>query len=115
MERRKSYAESFNFTEYAQRLLDEAEAKGIKDNLIFKTQFKEFCRLNSLCDRMWGEIDNGTLTEPAYGKKGEETVKSNPLIKDYTTAHNTLITTANSLFKLLDSVKAVEKDDEYFM
>ena len=111
----KKKTEVFDFDKSAKLLLEEAERKGLADDLIFKTQFKEFKRMNSLCDLLYKEIEEGELTELAYSREGKETIKSNPLIKDYTTAHKTLITTANSLFKLLDSVKVVVEDGEYFM
>lgn len=115
MGRSKKVAGNFDFDESAKLLLAEAEKKGLADNLLFKSQFKEFKRMNVLCDKLYADIDGGDLIEEAIGRNGNETIKSNPLIKEYTNAHKILITTANSLFKMLDSVKVVVEDEEYFM
>lgn len=114
MARKKTNGE-FNFEETAKRFLEEAEKKGLLDNLNFKVQFKELCRMNKLCDDMYHDLEGEDLTTAAFSREGKETIKSNPLIKDYTTAHKTLITTSNSIQKMLDNIKVVVEDDEYFM
>lgn len=111
--RKKKFNPEFDFDASAQKLIEFAELCGVADDGKFKTIFLEWCRMKKLCDRLFKEIEDGDVVESAISKKGAETFKSNPLIKDYTNAHKTLVATTTSLQKYLDSVKPKELDDDY--
>lgn len=110
---RKKFDANFDFDALAQKTVKEAERCGVAESITFKSIFSEFCRIKKLCDRLFDEIENGDVFENAIGSKGQHTYKSNPLIKDYTNAHKTLVSTATSLQKYLDSVKPKDEEDNY--
>lgn len=108
---RKKFNSDFDFDALAEKTVKEAEQCGVAESITFKSIFSEFCRIKKLCDRLFDEIENGDVFENALGSRGQQTYKSNPLIKDYTNAHKTLVATATALQKYLSSVKPKDDDD----
>lgn len=100
----------FNFEEAYAQILKDAEEAGLADDVVFRTTVKEFKRMKDLCDKIYDGIDDVSLE--GVGSKGQTVFKSNPLIKDYVSAHKALIGTCTELRKMLEAFNKPQQTDE---
>lgn len=94
----------FNFEEAYNAILKRAESCGMSEDMIFQTTMKEFRRMKELCDRMAEDIEMSRISDDEMGSKGQYTHKTNPVIRDYVTAHKALISTSMALKEMLAKV-----------
>lgn len=100
----------FDFDKSYEDLLQEAEKVGKRDDVLFQTLMKEFSRVKVLCDRMNKELENGEIAGMSVGSRGNEVYKSNPVIKDYISAHKALVATSLSIHKMLADFETAENE-----
>lgn len=99
----------FDFDTSYQALLDKAEELGVSEDLIFQTLLKEFKRMKKVCDDLYNGIEeNGMIY--VVEQRGQEMLKSNPLTKEYVSAHKTLVLTCGSIQKLLANISTSNDD-----
>lgn len=90
--------------EQADRLLEQAEQKGVANNFFFRTTFKRY----QVQMRILGELEaaigeHGTTVTKEY-VKGRQNIVINPAITEYnktTTAANNTVTTLTNIIKNL--------------
>lgn len=109
---KKVITSDFDFDAYVQKTLEQAERSGVAENITFKSIFNEFVRIKKICDRLYKAIEEDEMYVEAVGSRNQEVFKANPLTKDYINAHKTLVSSAISLQKFLDSV-VVKQDEKY--
>lgn len=113
MAKKQTITSDFDFDLYVARTLEQAAKGGIAENITFKSIFNEFVRMKRICDRLYKAIEEDDVYKEALGSRNQEVYKSNPLTKDYINAHKTLVSTAASLQKFLDSVATNDEEDDY--
>lgn len=112
---KKKKKDVFDYIVLAEKFKEDSKVKELWEHLPFRAQYEVFVRQIDRYIRMDDEAQSSKSTASAVGRSGETTIKANPLLKELTNLEKALVTTANSLQKMLDNVKVVEKDEEYFM
>lgn len=102
----------FDFEKAYEDLLTRADEVGMSDDVIFQTLMKEFKRMKNICDKLYAGIEQDGVSFIGEGSMGQEVYKSNPLVKDYVSAHKTLVSTCGELNKLLANVSGRNNDDD---
>lgn len=96
--------EKLTLEEQAERLLEEAEDKGLANNFFFRTTFKRYQVQMDILDGLEKEIaENGATMVKKYGT-GRENLVANPAITEYnktSTAANGTVATLISIIKTL--------------
>lgn len=97
-------AEKMSLQEQADRLLEQAEEKGVANNFFFRTTFKRYQVQMSILAGLEREInENGATMVKKYGT-GRENLVANPAITEYnktSTAANGTVATLISIIKTL--------------
>lgn len=94
----------FNFDEAYNSIMEQAKRVGMDNDMVFQTQMKEFKRMKIMCDRLWESIEHSEVAYIEVGTKGQDIFKSNPLNKEYVSAHKTLISTSQAIKETLAKV-----------
>lgn len=104
-------ARKLTLQQQADKILEQAEKRGVSSNFFFATTFKRYRMQLEILDRLEKSIaEYGTCVTKEY-VKGRENLVTNPAISEYnktTTAANGTVTT---LIKILESIKTDEDSD----
>ncbi len=100
-------AKKLTLQEQADRLLEQAEEKGVANNFFFRTTFKRYQVQMSILAGLEREInENGATMMKKYGT-GRENLVANPAITEY----NKTSTAANgTVGTLLTIIKSLEEE-----
>lgn len=101
----------FNFDVAYEEYMKKAEQLGLADDIVFNTQMKEFKRMKIICDELYKGIEENGVAFVEESFKGRSVYKSNPLTKDYVSAHKTLILTSAQIAKLLANFGSLNDDE----
>lgn len=101
----------FNFDVAYEEYLKKAEQLGLADSIVFNTQMKEFQRMKKVCDELYRGIEENGVSIIQPNSSGKDVYKANPLVKDYVSAHKTLILTSTTIEKLLANFDTSNEDD----
>ena len=94
--------------EQADRILQEAEKAGLKENFLFKTTFQRYITLMNYLGRLEKSInDEGVLVTKEYVKK-----RANLYVNPALTAYNTTVSSANATVKTLVHIVATFKGEQ---
>lgn len=107
----KKKKDEFNFEESYQNILKQAKENGMYDDMIFQTLMREFKSVNDLCVRLKDDVDNQDISLNEKGSRGQYSLKSNPVIKDYLAAQKNLVNISAALEKKLANVNTSSEDD----
>lgn len=97
-----------NLEAKVEKLKEEAEKRGLLDNLLYEELLDEFYYQTSLLHRLRDEIDNGELTTQKTYIKGKPNISPNKLIATYNATSNARVNTVGAIAKL---VKSFGEDD----
>lgn len=104
----KKKEQGFDFDKAYKEFSKLADSGGLKDDLSFQTVFKEFKRMKLVCDEMYTKIEEVGVSYQEEGSKGQITYKTNPLNKEYISAHKALVGTCETLKRMSENVNKVE-------
>lgn len=111
-------AKKMSLQEQAERILEEAEKKGVESNFFFITTFKRYQVQMQMLSELEKTIkEEGTLVEKEY-VKGRKNIYTNPALTEYnktTTAANNTVQTLIKILTALDNGKSQEKAGERLM
>lgn len=92
--------------EQADRILEQAEARGVSSNFFFATTFKRYQTQLQILTELEGAIEEYGATVTKEYVKGRQNLVANPAITEYnktsTAANNTVATLLNIMKKLTD-------------
>ena len=101
----------FDFEKSYREFMKQAEDNGLSDNMMFQTLMKEFKRIKEICDSLYKGIEEIGAAFVEEVSKGQQVYKTNPCIKDYVSAHKTLVSTSESIKNLLAKVPQNNEND----
>ena len=97
-------AKKMTLQEQADRLLEQAEQKGVANNFFFRTTFKRYqVQMRILAELEEASGEYGTTVTKEY-VKGRQNIVINPAITEYnktTTAANNTVSTLTNIIKTL--------------
>ena len=95
-----------------EKLKEEAQRKGLLDNLLFEELLDEFTYQTNLLKRLRAEIDGGELTTQKTYIKNAPNVSPNKLIATYNATSNARVNTVSALAKVVKSFDNSESAEE---
>lgn len=107
---KKKVEDGFDFEKAYQEILDKAKDNGMADDMVFQTLMKEFKRMKQVCDELYTKIEEVGVCYQEETFKDRQVFKSNPLTKEYVSAHKTLVSTCGELNEMLAKVSTSKND-----
>ena len=99
----KKLIKDMTLEERVEQLKEEAEAKGLLDNLLYTELLDDFVYQTNLMRRLRAEIDSGDLvTEKTYVKNSPN-LSPNKLIATYNATSNARVNTVSAIAKVIKS------------
>ena len=99
----KKLIKDMTLEERVEQLKEEAEAKGLLDNLLYTELLDDFVYQTNLMRRLREEIDSGSLvTEKTYVKNSPN-LSPNKLIATYNATSNARVNTVSAIAKVIKS------------
>lgn len=109
---KKKLIKDMTLEERVEQLKQEAEAKGLLDNLLYTELLDDFVYQTNLMRRLRAEIDSGDLvTEKTYVKNSPN-MSPNKLIATYNATSNARVNTVSAIAKVIKSFGDEKEEDD---
>lgn len=107
-EKMKKIKEKAELTEYAEKILKDAERLGISDNYLFQTTFKRYQTQLRILDDLEKAIDEYGATVTKEYVKDRKNLTANPAITEYNRTSTAANGTVATLINIIKSAKSVD-------
>jgi hypothetical protein len=107
-EKMKKIKEKAELTEYAEKILKDAERLGISDNYLFQTTFKRYQTQLRILDDLEKAIDEYGATVTKEYVKDRKNLTANPAITEYNRTSTAANGTVATLINIIKSAKPVD-------
>lgn len=107
-EKMKKIKEKAELTEYAEKILKDAERLGISDNYLFQTTFKRYQTQLRILDDLEKAIDEYGATVTKEYVKDRKNLTANPAITEYNRTSTAANGTVATLINIIKSAKPMD-------
>lgn len=107
-EKMKKIKEKAELTEYAEKILKDAERLGISDNYLFQTTFKRYQTQLRILDDLEKAIDEYGATVTKEYVKDRKNLTANPAITEYNRTSTAANGTVATLINIIKSAKPLD-------
>lgn len=100
----------FDFEKSYNEFMVLAKDKGYENDMRFQSLMQEYRRIKLMSNNLYQEIELRGVSYLEVGSKGQETLKANPLNKDYINACKTLVVIHDKIGTFLDNIPTSNDD-----